>query len=108
MVRLGLLVVGLLAASASRVGAQVPGPHSDGSTPVPVGMIEFVRESGVERWEVVLTGGRWTNERVNIRITGTGCTDMGEIYTGLIAPVYDGMDFRTANGRSCTIRAIER
>ncbi len=108
MLKHGLLIIGFLAVSVSALTAQVPGPHSAIGTPVPVGMIEFVRESGVERWEVVLTGGRWTNERVNIRITGTGCTDMGEIYTGLIAPVYDGMDFRTANGRSCTIRAIER
>ncbi len=108
MLKICLFLIGFLVASASPLKAQVPGPHGAGSTPVPVGMVEFVRESGVERWEVVLTGGRWTNERVNIRITGTGCTDMGEIYTGLIAPVYDGMDFRTANGRSCTIRAIER
>ncbi len=108
MLKFWTLIAGCVLASTSPVPAQVPGPHSAGSTPVPVGMVEFVRESGVERWEVVLSGGRWTNERVNIRITGTGCTDMGEIYTGLIAPVYDGMDFRTANGRSCTIRAIER
>jgi len=31
-----------------------------------------------------------------------------EIYKGLITPLYDDMTFKTKNGRTCSVQAIER
>ncbi len=93
--------------SASSLLVQAPIGPSVVIPPHPIATIEFVRESGVERWEVLLRGGKWNEARVNIRITGSGCTQMGEIYPGLITPLYEGMDFKTANGKTCLVRAIE-
>ena len=76
--------------------------------PKPMATIEFVQESGVERWEVKLTGQRWTGEKTYLRISGQGCTYMDEVYKGLITPLYDDMTFKTKNGRICTVQAIER
>jgi hypothetical protein len=47
-------------------------------------------------------------EDVHLRISGSSCTMMGEIYQGMITPLYDDMSFKTKNGRTCTVQAIER
>ena len=76
--------------------------------PHPLATIEFFQESGLERWEVALKGGPWNDDRVRVRIVGGGCTMMGEMYKGMITLLYEDMTFRTVNGRTCTVTAIER
>jgi len=71
--------------------------------PKPMGSIEFLDEAGIERWRVTLSG-----EEVHLRISGPSCTFMGEIYKGLVTPLYDDMTFKTASGRECKVTAIER
>ncbi len=93
--------------TASPLVAQVPIGPSVVIPPHPIATIEFVRESGVERWEVLLRDCKCTDARVNIRFTGNGCTEMGEIYAGLITPLYEDMNFKTVNGKTCLVRAIE-
>jgi hypothetical protein len=41
----------------------------------------------------------------NLWIVGT---QMGEIYQGMITPLYEDMTFKTKNGRTCTVQTIER
>jgi hypothetical protein len=68
---------------------------------------EAVGESGVERWQVKLTRAGST-EDVHLRISGSGCTQMDEIYRGMITPLYEDMTFKTKSGKTCTVQAIER
>jgi len=71
--------------------------------PKPIDTIEFEEEVGIERWRVQLSG-----KPGYIRFTGSGCTFMGEIYKGLITPLWDNMTFKTVNGKECRVTAIER
>jgi len=105
-----ILVALMIAISASPAAAQIVVNPSTTIIvpPKPMATIEFVQESGVERWEVKLTGQRWTGEKTYLRISGQGCTYMDEVYKGLITPLYDDMTFKTKNGRICTVQAIER
>jgi len=101
-------IVALLALNFSLAAAQVPIRPNVNITPAqPMGAIEFVQESGIERWQVKLTRGG-SVEDVHLRISGSSCTMMGEIYQGMITPLYDDMSFKTKNGRTCTVQAIER
>ncbi len=101
-------IVALLALSYSLVAAQVPGgPTCCITPPHPMAAIEFVQESGVERWQVKLTRAGATEE-VHLRISGSGCTQMEEIYRGMITPLYEDMTFKTKSGKTCTVQAIER
>ena len=97
----------LLALDVS-LAAQIPiGPSVTITPPQPMAAIEFVQEAGVERWQVKLTRGG-SIEDAYLRISGSSCTQMGEIYQGMITPLYDDMTFKTKNGRTCTVQAIER
>jgi hypothetical protein len=113
LLRFGLIpvvAVGIVALHALNVslGAQIPiGPSVTTTPPGPMSAIEFVQESGIERWKVKLTRGGVT-EDAYLRISGSSCTQMGEIYQGMITPLYDDMSFKTKNGRTCTVQAIER
>ncbi len=75
--------------------------------PRPMAAIEFVQEAGVERWEVKLTRGG-SPETAYLQFSGSGCTYMGEVFRGMITPLYDDMTFKTKSGRTCTVKAIER
>ena len=105
-----LWMIVLLLLNFSLAAAQMPvGPSPTYITPPrPMASIEFVQAAGVERWEVKLTGGKYTGETVYVRITGHSCTYMDEVYKGMITPLYDDMTFKTKNGRTCTVQAIER
>lgn len=105
-----VLVALMVAIAASPAAGQIiinPGPTII-QPPKPIMAIEFVREAGIERWEVKLTGGRWTGETAYLRISDQGCTYMDEVYKGMITPLYDDMTFKTKHGRICTVQAIER
>ena len=100
-------IVALLALNVSPA-AQIPiGPSVTITPPQPMAAIEFVQEAGVERWQVKLTRGG-SIEDAYLRISGSSCTHMGEIYQGMLTPLYDDMTFKTKNGRTCTVQAIER
>ena len=105
-----VLVALMIAIAASPAAGQIiinPGPTVI-QPPTPIMVIEFVREAGIERWEVKLTGGRWAGETVYLRISGQGCTYMDEVYKGMITPLYEDMTFKTKSGRICTVQAFER
>ncbi len=100
-------IVALLALNVS-LAAQIPiGPSVTITPPQPMAAIEFVQEAGVERWQVKLNRGG-AIEDAYLRISGSSCTHMGEIYKGMVTPLYDDMTFKTKNGRTCTVQAIER
>jgi hypothetical protein len=99
-----VVLVGFFLASSAVAQAPVCPP----CPPRPLATIEFFQESGVERWEVTLSGGPWGTERLYLRITGNGCTAMGEMYKGMITLLYEDMTFRTVHGKICTVAAIER
>jgi len=102
------LVFATLLTLSSSPSAQVPiRPSVTITPPQPMAAIEFVREAGVERWPVKLNRGG-SIEDVYLRISGSSCTHMGEIYQGMLTPLYDDMTFKTKNGRTCTVQAIER
>ena len=91
-----VLVALMIAIAASPAAGQIiinPGPTVI-QPPKPIMVIEFVREAGIERWEVKLTGGRWAGETVYLRISGQGCTYMDEVYKGMITPLYEDMTFK--------------
>jgi hypothetical protein len=96
--------------TASPATAQFPvGPGGTYiAPPRPMTTIEFVQEAGIERWQVRLTGGQYSGDTAYLRITGNSCTHMDEVYKGMITPLYDDMTFKTKNGRTCTVTAIER
>jgi len=100
----------IVAITAAQALAQLPvGPSTTViAPPKPIMGLEFVQEVGVERWQVKLVGRQSADETAYIRFHGQGCTFMGEIYQGLITPLYDDMTFKTKNGRTCSVRAIER
>ena len=101
-------IVALLAPTFSLAGTPIPlGPSVTITPPSPMATIEFVKESGVERWEVKLTRGG-SIEAVHLRISGPSCSHMDEIYQGMMTPLYEDMTFKTKNGRTCTVQAIER
>ncbi len=101
-------IVALLVLNCSLAAAQVRvGPSYTITPPQPMAAIEFVQESGVERWQVKLTRAGST-EDVHLRISGSGCTQMNEIYRGMITPLYEDMTFKTKSGKTCTVQAIER
>ncbi len=106
----GNAVALFVAVAVSQVVAQIPvGPGTTViAPPKPMMGLEFIQEVGIERWEVRLTGSQHTGETAYLRFSGQGCTYAGEIYQGLITPLYDDMTFKTKNGRICTVRAIER
>jgi hypothetical protein len=102
-------IVALLALNVSLAAAQVPiRPNVTITPPQPMAAIEFVQEAGVERWEVKLSGGKYFGEKAYLRITGNSCTHMEEVYKGMITPLYEDMTFKTRNGKTCTVQAIER
>jgi len=105
-----MLTLVALVLAASQAGAQIPvGPGVTYiAPPRPMATIEFVQEAGIERWQVTLTGGTYTGDTAYLRITGNSCTHMDEVYKGMITPLYDDMTFKTKNGRTCTVTAIER
>ena len=108
LVLIAMGIVALLALSISLPAAQVPiGPGVTVTPPRPMAAIEFVQESGVERWEVKLTRGG-SVENAYLRISGSSCTQMDEIYRGMITPLYEDMTFKTKSGKTCTVQAIER
>ena len=113
LLRLGLVLVvavGIVALFVLNLSlaAQIPiGPSVTITPPQPMGAIEFVQEAGVERWQVKLTRAGSTQDAY-LRISGASCTHMGEIYQGMITPLYEDMTFKTKNGRTCTVQAIER
>ena len=106
-----VVAVGFVAALAlnfSLAAAQVPiRPNVTITPPQPMAAIEFVQEAGVERWQVKLNRGG-SIEDAYLRISGSSCTHMGEIYQGMLTPLYDDMTFKTKSGRTCTVQAIER
>ncbi len=106
----GNAVALFLVLSVAQAVAQAPvGPGTTViAPPKPMMGLEFVQEVGIERWEVRLTGGQHAGDTAYIRFHGQGCTYAGEIYSGLITPLYDDMTFKTKNGRNCTVQAIER
>ena len=105
VVAVGMVV--LLALNVS-LAAQIPiGPSVSITPPQPMAAIEFVQESGIERWEVKLNRGG-AIENAYLRISGPSCTHMDEIYRGMITPLYDDMTFKTKSGKICTVQAIER
>jgi hypothetical protein len=113
LLRFGLLlvvavgIVALLALNLS-LAAQIPiGPSVTITPPQPMAAIEFVQESGIERWQVKLTRGG-SVEEVYLRISGLSCTHMDEIYQGMITPLFDDMTFKTKSGKTCTVQTIER
>jgi len=105
-----MLTLVAITLTASLAAAQLPvGPGVTYITPArPMAAIEFVQEAGVERWQVTLTGGKYAGETAYLRITGNSCTHMDEVYKGMITPLYDDMTFKTKNGRTCMVTAIER
>jgi hypothetical protein len=70
--------------------------------------IEFIEEAGIERWRVKLSGETLSSDSAFLRISGSTCTHMGEIYKGMITPLYENMIFKTASGRECKVLAIEK
>ena len=103
-----MLILVVLALNFSLAAAQVPiGPGVTITPPRPMAAIEFVGESGVERWQVKLIRAGST-EYVHLRISGSSCTQMDEIYRGMISPLYEDMTFKTKSGKTCTVQAIER
>jgi hypothetical protein len=108
LILVALGIVALLALSFSLAAAQLyPQPNVTIVPPQPMASIEFVQESGVERWQVKLTRGV-SVEDAHLRVSGSSCTYMGEIYQGMITPLYADMTFKTKSGRTCTVHAIER
>jgi hypothetical protein len=103
-----VLILVLVALGFSLAAAQHPiGPSVTITAPRPMASIEFVREAGVERWEVKLNRAGAV-ENAYLRISGPSCTHMDEIYKGMITPLYEDMSFKTKSGRTCTVQAIER
>lgn len=102
-----IVVVAVLAAVPA--SAQVPlGPADQRpitviTPPKPMGIIEFIDEAGIERWRI-----KYSGEDAFLRFSGTGCTWLGEVYRGMVTPLYDNLTFRTANGKECKVLALER
>ncbi len=103
----GVAILPLLAPCFSLAAMPIPIGPSTINPPRPMAGIEFVQEAGVERWEVKLTRGG-SPETMYLQISGSGCTHMGEIFQGMITPLYDDMTFKTKSGRTCTVQSIER
>jgi hypothetical protein len=105
-----ILILVAIALTASLAAAQVAvGPGATVITPPrPMASIEFVQEAGVERWRVKLIGGNFAVDKVYLRIAGLSCTQMDEVYKGMITPLYDDMTFKAKSGKTCTVQAIER
>ncbi len=105
-----LFILAAVILTSSLAGAQIPvGPGVTYiAPPRPMATLEFVQEAGIECWQVILTGGQYSGETAHLRITGNSCTHMDEVYKGMITPLYDDMTFKTKNGRTCTVTAIER
>ena len=82
-----------------RAGVHRPEHHEYVNPPKPMGSIEFLDEAGVERWRVRLSG-----EDAYLRISGSTCTFMGEVYKGMITPLYDNVTFKTASGKEYSRR----
>ncbi len=101
-----LLIIVLALCYASN-GTTLAAQQQHGPTyigrPRPIGTIEFIEASGVDRWRVKLDG-----QDAYLRIRGTGCSFMGEIYKGMVTPLYDDITLVTSGGKQCTITAIER
>jgi len=100
-------LVAVLSVNISQAAQILIGPSVTITPPQPMAAIEFVQEASVERWHVKLTRGG-SIEDLYLRISGSSCTHMGEIYQGMLTPLYDDMTFKTKNGRTCTVQAIER
>ena len=98
-----IIIVAFVLVAAAPASGQVYAPPPYIQPPKPMGIIEFLDEVGVERWKVKLSG-----EETYLRFTGSGCTMIGEVYRGMITPLYDNMTFKTTNGRECRVMAIER
>ena len=74
----------------------------------PIGTVQFLQESGVERWHVrIARKGAKEVKEVHVRISGSGCTFIGEIPEGYVTVLFDNLSFRTTGGRSCQSTATE-
>jgi hypothetical protein len=102
----GFLLALVVVIAVTPAAAQVYGPIIE--PPKPMAAIEFIEEAGVERWRVKLSGEKLSSDSAFLRISGSTCTYMGEIYTGMVTPLYENMTFKTASGRECKVLAIER
>lgn len=102
----GFLLALVVLLSVSPAAAQIYGPVIE--PPKPMAAIEFIEEAGIERWRVKLSGEKLSSDSAFLRISGSACTHMGEIYKGMITPLYENMTFKTATGRECKVLAIER
>ncbi len=102
----GFLLALAVVMAVSQAAAQVYGPIIE--PPKPMAAIEFIEEAGVERWRVKLSGEKLSSDSAFLRISGSTCTHMGEIYKGMVTPLYENMTFKTASGRECKVLAIER
>jgi len=102
----GFLLALAVVMAVSQAAAQVYGPIIE--PPKPMAAIEFIEEAGVERWRVKLSGEKVSSDSAFLRISGSTCTHMGEIYKGMVTPLYENMTFKTASGRECKVLAIER
>lgn len=102
----GFLLALAVVIVVSPAAAQVYGPIIE--PPRPMAAIEFIEEAGVERWRVKLSGETLSSDGAFLRISGSTCTHMGEIFKGMVTPLYENMTFKTASGRECKVLAIER
>jgi len=102
----GFLLALAVVMAVSQAAAQVYGPIIE--PPKPMAAIEFIEEAGVERWRGKLSGEKLSSDSAFLRISGSTCTHMGEIYKGMVTPLYENMTFKTASGRECKVLAIER
>ncbi len=102
----GFLLALVVFLSVSPTAAQIYGPVIE--PPKPMAAIEFIEEAGIERWRVKLSGEKQSSDSAFLRISGSTCTHMGEIYKGMVTPLYENMTFKTASGRECKVLAIER
>jgi hypothetical protein len=102
----GFLLALVVVIAVTPAAAQVYGPIIE--PPKPMAAIEFIEEAGVERWRVRLSGEKLSSDSAFLRISGSSCTYIGEIYKGMVTPLYANMTFKTASGRECKVLAIER
>ena len=98
MARAGLVVLGLVLWAGSVFGQ----PVIVTTPPRPLGLMEFVREVGVGRWEVRLNG------KPAVVQLGSGCpTTIDDVGIGYTNMLYEDMTFQTGRGNQCGVR-IER
>ena len=91
MIRVALVALGLI--------LWAPPVFGQYTAPRPLGMIEFVREVGVGRWEVRLNG------RPAIVQLGSACpTTIDDLTPGYANMLYEDLTFNTGRGKLCGLR----